>query len=430
MVFIYTNQITNRLQYVCNVIFKVILECDYHFVDLFDFEKIENQPKINYSSKTFENAINIFPHSLLFEENIANQDNQIHWKYNVPYFFKTSQLTEIEYDIFSMVFYMTSRYEEYLPFEPDVHGRFTAKNSIAYKANFLELPVAHLWSNVLKKIILTHFPSYNFPEKKFTQINTIDIDIAYKIKGKPLKRQIGGFIKSIFRFDFQDVKERIQFYISGKDVFDTYSFIEQSLIKSNIPTVFFVELGKYGKFDKNLPLNSTLKNLILRLSKMGQIGIHPSYQSNSNPEELKHEINSLSKVLDKKTTLSRQHFLKLHFPETYENLIANGVTSDYSMGYADQIGFRAGMCVAYPFFNIELNEIRPLTIVPFQIMDGTLKDYMQLDIENALIKVEGIRANTKSVNGTFVSIFHNSSLTEKGEWSGWTKIYKNILSND
>jgi len=423
MVYIYAEHITNRLQYTCEVLFKSVLDTDFKIVDQSTFEKIENQPRINYSSKIFENTINIIPHSLLFEENIVNQDIQVHWKNNIPYFFKTSQLAEIENDIFSMIFYLASRYEEYLPYEPDVHGRFTAKNSIAYKANFLELPVVHLWANDLKKYMLAKYPTYTFPESKFEQINTIDIDIAYHIKGKPLTRQLGGFIKSLFKFDFQDIKQRFQFYTTGKDIFDTYDFIEQSIKKSNIPTLFFIELGKHGKFDKNLPLNSILKNLILRLAKIGKIGIHPSYQSNANPEELKREVNSLSKVLDKKITLSRQHFLKLHLPKTYENLIANGITTDYTMGYADQVGFRAGMSMAYPFFNLEMNEIRPLTIVPFQIMDGTLKDYMQLDVENAIKKMFEIKEKVKSVRGKYITIFHNSSLTNKGEWQGWLSTF-------
>ncbi len=430
MVYIYSEHKTKRLQYTCEVLFKSVLDTDFKIVDQSTFEKIENEPKINYSSKIIENAINIVPQSLLFEENIVDQGIQVHWQNNIPYFFKTSQLSEIEYDIFSMLFYMVSRYEEYLPFEPDVHGRFSAKISIAYKANFLELPVVHLWANELIKYVLAKYPTYTFPEKKFSQINSIDIDIAYHVKGKPLTRQLGGFVKSLFRFDFQDIKQRFQFYTTGKDIFDTYYFIEQSIKKSNIPTVFFIELGKHGKFDKNLPLNSILKNLIHRLSKIGEVGIHPSYQSNSNIDELKREINSLSKVLEKKTTLSRQHFLKLLFPATYENLIANGITTDYTMGYADQIGFRAGMCVPYPFFNLKMNEIRPLTLVPFQIMEGTLKDYMQLDMENAIKKVKEMKENIKSVKGTFVSIFHNSTLSNEGEWKDWIKIYENILSND
>jgi hypothetical protein len=187
-------------------------------------------------------------------------------------------------------------------------------------------------------------------------------------------------------------------------------------------------LGDRAQFDKNLsPRSRTLQKLIQSLQKNNLIGIHPSYQSHSKKEKIGIEKTRLEKITNKTIERSRQHFLKLDFPTTYENLISNAVKEDFTMGFASQIGFRAGICAAYPFFNLQENKERPLWIHPFQIMDGTLNHYLRLSPEQAISKIEKIVAQTKAVNGTFVSLWHNSSLSEQGEWKDWTEVYKKLV---
>jgi hypothetical protein len=85
------------------------------------------------------------------------------------------------------------------------------------------------------------------------------------------------------------------------------------------------------------------------------------------------------------------------------------------------------MTVPFPFFNLKTNKQRPLTIVPFQIMDGTLKDYLKLSPEEAIERVNAIKISIQAVRGQLVSVFHNSSVTNKGEWKGWLEVYKSLL---
>ena len=428
MIYIYSNIVTSRIRYSCEVIFKYILNIDFQFVDKEHFLTFNNSPKINYSQEYIPESIWIKPHSLLFETDIRFQEIAVSFLAGVPYFFKTMDTkfegSQIPYDIFASTFYLVSRYEEYLPFTPDNHGRFSAMKSLAYKSHFLHLPVVHFWSDVLKnrisKFQTDHFP----PLSRYKHLNTIDIDIAYAYRGKPFLRQLGGCIKSVLRFDVTDIKLRFEYLIRGKDPYDTYSYIENIIKKTSSESILFFQLGDHGKYDKNIPLKRTLKKLIERLSKSGEIGIHPSYRSNEKTSVLTKEIKRLKQVSRQEIVKSRQHFLKLRFPETYENLIVNGITADYTLGYTDQLGFRAGICVAYPFFNIVRNEQRPLLLVPFQVMDGVLKDYLMLSPEESMEKINTIKNSIREVNGIFVSIFHNSSLTEVGEWKQWRRVYE------
>ena len=88
------------------------------------------------------------------------------------------------FDIFSAIFFMVSRYEEYLPFTPDRHGRFKATDTLAYKNNFLQIPVVDTWINLFKSILQKKFPAIKLLPSYFKAIVTYDIDVAYKFKGK------------------------------------------------------------------------------------------------------------------------------------------------------------------------------------------------------------------------------------------------------
>jgi len=428
MIYIYSHKKTPRLKYTLHVVLKVILQVDFKLVDKETFESETVYPKINYSDEIIQADIWIKPHTLLFEKLIYPQKIRVTFQEGIPFFFKTDDIADFKFDIFASSFYMMCRYEEYLPFVADSHGRFTADESLAFKTRFLQKPVVHLWAKQLRGAIRKNYPDFLFPTRIFTQVNSIDVDIAYAYKGKTLKRRLGGLIKSVLHFDLYDVSQRVLYFFTGKDPYDTYATLRKIKKQSNAKNCYFFQVGSHGIYDKNLFLNDTMTKLILKTSKHASIGIHPSYNSNNHVNILRDECYDLSKILGKPISRSRQHYLKMTLPETYENLITVGIKADYTMGFPDQIGFRAGMTMPYPFFNLQTNKQRPLTIVPFQIMDGTFKDYMKLSPEEAIGKTKELKNCIQEVNGELVSIFHNSSLTDKGEWKGWLDVYKEVMN--
>lgn len=429
MINIYSESISNRLIYTLNVIFKHILKIEYTLVNLETFHS-SNNIKINYSSKRLENCISIVPHSILFEKKINKHQIIVDWTNEIPYFFKTSENSTFNHDIFASTFFMISRYEEYNPIRLDIHNRFRAENSIAFKNNFLELPVVNLWAKKLQDEILNQKPNFTFPAYKYRYINSIDIDIAYAYKGKSILRLLGSSIKSLLTLNKNDLTNRLNYIFKNKDIYDTYSFLNKIQEKYKTQNFYFINLGNYAKFDKNLSFkNRILYNLIKNIdsNENNTFGIHPSYASNTNSEKIKIEKKRLEKIVNKKIQHSRQHYLILNFPNTYENLIANGIEHDFSMGYSSKIGFRAGICTTYPFFNVLKNKEEKLLVTPFQIMDGTLNQYEKLTAKEAIKKTVKITDEIKKVNGTFVSLWHNSSLSEVKEWKDWSKVYTKLV---
>jgi len=104
-----------------------------------------------------------------------------------------------------------------------------------------------------------------------------------------------------------------------------------------------------------------------------------------------------------------------------------GITDDYSMGYADQIGFRASTSRSFLFYDLEMEYTTALRIHPFAAMEGTLRDYLQLNVEDAFIAFKQIIDEIKAVNGTYISLWHNESVSDKNRWVGWRNLYENMI---
>lgn len=104
-----------------------------------------------------------------------------------------------------------------------------------------------------------------------------------------------------------------------------------------------------------------------------------------------------------------------------------GIRDDYTMGYADVVGFRAGISVPYPFYDLERDHEIEMLIHPFCIMDTTLQKYMKLSPEEGLEQYKRLIDNIRAVGGTFCCIIHNQNLTEHYGWAGWREVYEKMI---
>ena len=124
---------------------------------------------------------------------------------------------------------------------------------------------------------------------------------------------------------------------------------------------------------------------------------------------------------------SRQHYLRVSLPETYQNLIDLEIKEDYSMGYASHTGFRAGTCTPFYFYDLDFEIQTPLKVFSFALIDTTLNDYMKLTPKQSLGKIRDLKNEVKAVNGVFITVFHNESLSNYQRWRGWRRVYSSML---
>ena len=429
MLLIYTIKSTRRLKYVLELIFEHILGLQVSYTqDKNTFLK-SNLPKINYSSTSFDGIICFRNIDLLFEDQIKQQNIKIDIYKNKPaFFFHGDKNAILPFDPFALIFYLVTRYEEYTATSFDHHGRFAAAQSIAFQHSFLDRPLVNEWILVIKDILKESYPNLLFKESKYEFTATYDIDYAWSYKHKGFFRILGATARDFLK-NRKQLAQRIN-VLKGKeeDPYFTFDYLDHLHERFGLKPIYFFLVGKRGTYDKNISIKQkAFQQLIDKIAQRYKIGLHPSYASNTAFKILKEEQSDLEKTSKQLIQKSRQHFLKLSFPTTYRNLIRLGVTADYSMGYAAQLGFRASIASSFLWFDLEKNEKTDLEIFPFQLMDVTLKDYLKLSAEEAIEATNLVIENTKKVDGQLMTLFHNNSLCEQEGWEGWREVYESIL---
>ncbi len=428
MVLIYTPRATNRIQYIVKFLIGEICGFDYAVTssneDFINFKGA----KINYSDKNFPgDSIKIYPSGFLKEKGIREftPRMRIHDNYPVLFPIENNEKCDLGYDLFASAFFLVSRYEEYLPYLEDRHGRFESDQSFAYQNGFLDVPLIDIQTLDLKNKLSEKFNLPDQSARKFTFIPTYDIDIAYAYKGRGLSRNTMAILKDIITFDFNNLNNRIK-VLTGKmpDPYDTYELQLWLQKKYKLNPVYFFLSARFGPRDKNISIHSRqFFHLIKKLGDYAETGIHPSYASHYKKDRLLEEIKTLAGVSNSNVEKSRQHYLKINLPQTYLNLIRYNILNDYSMGFASHTGFRAGTCTPFHFFNLNEETETRLKVYPLAVMDSTLRDYMKLDVLQARKKIKTLIETVKKVNGTFISLWHNDALSNNAAWKGWKDVY-------
>ena len=91
-----------------------------------------------------------------------------------------------------------------------------------------------------------------------------------------------------------------------KDPYDTYDKIT-SIVAQGFPVKLFWLLGDYAKYDKNVSHNSPMhQKIIQQMAEVCEVGIHPSYKSNSYELHLLHEKERLEKEEEEKILRYKQ----------------------------------------------------------------------------------------------------------------------------
>lgn len=430
MVLVYTDKITNRIKYIFNLLFKDILNVDFELTKNDEDFNAFDGVKFSYCKKPLGDELYFHAENLLFDRGISHTELTFIDYEGLPAFFPVyTQLPALPFDPFAASFYLVSRYEEYLPYRKDEYGRFSTSESIAFQKEFLHKPLVNIWAYKIGAILKQRFKTFNFSGRKYKFLPTIDIDAAWAYKEKGVFRTMGGYLNELSKFDFAEITKRTKVLLGAeKDPFDTYDFLLKMQKKYNIQHIYFILFAEYGFNDKNTPIQSmAFQKLIKSLADYAEVGIHPSYNSNTYTKKLKQEISSLSKVLNREITKSRQHFLKLQFPTTYRNLINLDITDDYSMGFAAKPGFRAGICSSFNFYDLDLDTETNLRIHPFTFMEGTLRDYMNIEADQAMDVIRPLIKEIKAVNGTFISLWHNESISNDKRWIGWHQVYEEMI---
>jgi len=428
-ILVYTPKITPRIEYTFSLFFNYLGKLNYEITCDPEYVEFHQGPVLNYSQHKHDKSLWFPPARILFETGLNDEELNVVNDKGLKGAFPTPKNPHLKFDIFASAFFLVSRYEEYLPHLRDQYNRFDAHYSFAFKSGFLRVPMANYYAEFLFSLLEKEFPTLKITRNKYRFLNTIDVDNAYAYVEKGLIRTTGAYARDILTGNLENLKYRTRVLQNKlKDPYDNFQYLLDLQKKYKIRSIYFFLLADYGLNDKNVPIwSKRFQSLIQSISDRAEVGIHPSFGSNKNAEKLTEEIKRLSEITKFEITKSRQHFLILNLPETYRRLMQNEITDDFSMGFASEAGFRASICIPYPFYDIDIEATTQLIIHPFAMMEATLNHYMNLKPDAACELIKDLVQEVKKVNGTFVGLWHNETLSDRGMWKGWRAVYEYML---
>ena len=427
---IFCHNITPRLTYITQFIIGEITDIPFSITKNFQEYKFYDGPKINYSQeKTGEDEIWIIPEDLLFQTGIIEQSVTCTIGQNYKTFFDTGGDTGI--DLFAAAFYIITRYEEYLPHKKDSYGRYAHENSLAFKENFLQLPLVNIWLKHFRLLIMQRFPQLLLRNTSFVYVPTYDIDMAWSYKNKGAFRNFGGMLKDLLNGNFKQLNERIAVLTNkNEDPFAPYHWLNDFHEKHNLnPIYFFLVAKKNGLYDKNInPALPAMQQLIKKHADKYLVGIHPSWQSGESEDGIINEKKRMEEIINQPIVYSRQHYIRFQFPQTAQRLINAGIKHDFSMGYGSINGFRASVASVYPWYDLQNEKQTGLMIHPFCFMDANAFYEQRISSSEAFKELRFFTSQLQLAGGTMITIWHNNFLGSSHDFKDWKNIYQQWVS--
>jgi hypothetical protein len=432
------NNFLPERKYIINILFGEFLELEYkiNVIDgIKDYEIIlEGSKKIIIKDSFFSNFEDGLDY--LDKKNIPGKikflKNQFIVEKDIPVIFGDNEFKINEnkiicgIDIFASSFFMLTRWEEYVNKSKDLHNRFSAIASLAYKNDFLNRPIVNEYVEMLWNILKYLGCNQKRKEREYELVLTHDIDNIFKWKNFGLfARNIAGDI--IKRKNVSLALENVRQYF-GKNPYDTFDFLMDLSEKRGIKSHFFFMSGGTSKFDNNYSINQPfVKKIREKIKSRGHlIGFHPSYNAYNDQKQWEEEYSNLSIEVSQKVKTGRQHFLRFEVPITWQIWEDNNMNWDSTLSYADKEGFRCGACYEYSVFNILTRKKLKLKEMPLEVMEVTMVGYQNLVpgiMEKRIIKLIN---NVKKYNGKFVLLWHNSNFNNE-LWEKYKIVYEEIL---
>jgi len=416
-ILVYTDTPGQRAAYIIRTLLCDFLGIDVQFAkDIEEFQEFSG-PKLSWCKEKLGNECHVYNCQLINKSNLPDvifpEMNHIE-----------NHTFSDDFDVFFFCFLMLTRAEEYKKVQTDDHGRFPIESCSAFQKKLLSIPLVDVMCEALKKHLLKRFPNVKTDEPSFRTILTFDIDLAWKYKEKPLLRNIGAMLKDLLTGNVKNLKTRLLVQ-KGKmeDPFNVYHYLKKIIEENSAEAIFFFQMKSNGKFDKAVKVKSkAFHDLVHFVSEFAKIGLHPSYAGGQHSLEIGKEKKILEEITGMPVLYSRQHFLRILIHKTPQQLVKAGISNDFTLGFAQQPGWRAGTTKPFPFFDLNSNQVLPIMMYPVSVMDGTLNEYMNYSPKQALELMKEIIDCVKRYNGVFIPLWHNETISNTGKWKAWREL--------
>ena len=425
---VYTHKITPRFQYIFRQVFEGILKIPVTFTTTLETFVANSGPKFSYSQDQLGQEFHVYATPLLWEQGIQDisLDNG-NWK-GLPVLFHHRKESQIPFDLFAASFYCLSRYEEYLPHLQDDLGRFGSHQSWAASVEALELPLVDLWAVAFLEELQKTFPELS---RRTTQ-NRPKIQPIFDVV-HPLKYRYKSFISGVrqwgqawWQLNLWDVLEHllVAFRILP-DPYDTYDDFLRQMRRYPYQLMFFVSFAQKSFDGIALRIHShRFQSLIKSLSDDFTTALLVSHHGQLLQDDMAAERADLEATIHRPIQSTRFNKGLFDISKSYNPLIRLEVARDYSMGYPDQIGYRASTSVPFFFYDLQNEYQTPLQLFPVVASEEQLRKFSsQIAFEKLTELLDGIPTAT----GVQRVAFRNTIWDERIDNQLWRKAFFQYL---
>lgn len=422
MILIYTPKLTPRVDYAFKHICTRILGLKTGFTSIIEEFVSHDGPKLSYGKLPLGNELFIQSYGLLQEHGFDDVTIDVKEWGNTKCFFAVGDKSHLPFDIFSASFYLLSRYEEYLPHVKDEMGRFPAAQSLAFKNGFLHQPVVDIWAYEFKKLVEKQFPQLSFPNKEMAIHNIIEATEPFAYVQRGFFKAIAGYFRDFFKFRIKKLIGRSQTLLKlREDPYNTFNWAIDATKKSKNPLTIFFLIGDAFHFYQDINTQrSKFKLLVKHVMDYKEVGLIFSYNSLNEYESLRIEKREIESIILRDLVSSINAQFKVNLPDMYRNLVELELKRDFTMLYADTVGFRAGTCTPFLFFDLDYEIKTPLTLHP---MVGATSSFQNMKASEVATKVDEIFDSVNEVHGTFSLLFSNQDFIQNKRNKNWRNLF-------
>jgi len=427
MLLVYTHKITPRITYIFKHICMRVLGVPVSFTTKVEELIAHKGPKMSYTTKRLGNELFLRSTDLLFEQGVlASEVTMRRWDGLLGLFPVKDASSDVPFDIFAASFYLLSRYEEYLPHVKDSQGRYSSSESLAVTQNFLKTPIVDIWIERFAIIFSNHFPSVQFKKLVYRQEIMVSIPQSNKYSKIGFLRTMGGYMKDMSKLRLLKVFKRTQVLLGfKKDPYDIFNWLVNVQKQVDRSFKIFIQLGDYSEDTRNIKHSrKSFMSSIKMIADYCKVGLLLSPQAIKDASILAKERKRLEALTHRPLKHIHLSDYKLILPHVYREAIEQEIQHDYTMGYPDVIGFRAGTSHSFLFYDLDYEIQTPLMIHPVAIQSDSIVNYKNHTIDTVSLK--DMQQITQRVGGTFRINFSNTSFEDVYS----KKLFRSILFDD
>ncbi|PKN74722.1 MAG: hypothetical protein CVU49_06180 [Candidatus Cloacimonetes bacterium HGW-Cloacimonetes-2] len=343
----------------------------------------------------------------------------------------------IRKDIVGSGFYFLTCWHEYiLGAHGPRSGRVDYRQSLQYRWDFTEVPVVDVYAQILLYTLQQFCPEFirdiSWAEnKRFVVSLSHDIDYwdywSKEQKASNLKYNLRTFPKRPLSAAYKILAHGLHKNLIHNPWRIVKNIARDEAESGVSATWFLLARGDFEDSRQNYLFDVVAREQILDNLGQLEIGLHGSPQSAFDPVRLEEELANL-RAIGFDPQGYRTHYLHFDYQKSFTILENAGIRYDSTLGYWENLGFRAG--ISFPFYPFNIEENRPFRVleIPLIVMDTTLysKKAMNLSLIRASRSLHRLIDLAEKYQSHLSLLWHNTTF-DPVDYPLWGWLYWNTI---